>query len=156
MAKKRKTCSARVSMVGRYRYCKFVFPNRCGKHGEVLLSALFSSSEGYSLGSIDVGDAYLIVEQEEPTVVEVDGEYYELGFTLPGQRIGSSAWSNKLKGYLEEYGMKSDDGLPALFSKDAEQEWKRNHFIDSCRRHGALCIEEDFEKLVEFLKRQRI
>ena len=79
-----------------------------------LLSALFSSSEGYSLGSIDVGDAYLMVEQEEPTVVEVDGEYYELGFTLPGQRIGSSAWFNKLKGYLEEYGMKSDDGLPAF------------------------------------------
>ena len=39
-----------------------------------LLSALFTSSEGYSLGSIDVGDAYLMVEQEEPTVVEVDGE----------------------------------------------------------------------------------
>ena len=47
-----------------------------------LLSALFSSSEGYSLGSIDVGDAYLMVEQEEPTVVEVDGEYYELGFYI--------------------------------------------------------------------------
>ena len=26
-----------------------------------LLSALFSSSEGYSLGSVDVGDAYLMV-----------------------------------------------------------------------------------------------
>ena len=36
-----------------------------------LLSALFTSSE-YSLGSIDVGDAYLMVEQEEPTVVEVE------------------------------------------------------------------------------------
>ena len=41
MAKKRKTCSARVSMVGRYRYCKFVFPNRCGKHGEVTFSVVF-------------------------------------------------------------------------------------------------------------------
>ena len=85
----------------------------------------------------------MMVEQEEPTVVEVDGEYYELGFTLPGQRIGSSAWFNKLKGYLEEYGMKSDDGLPALFSK-MPKKWKRNHFIDSCRRHGALCIERGF------------
>ena len=82
-----------------------------------LLSALCTSSEGYSLGSIDVGDAYLMVEQAEPTVVKVDGEYYELGFTLPGQRIGSSAWFNKLKGYLEEHGMTSDSGLPALFSK---------------------------------------
>ena len=80
-----------------------------------LLSAMFVSSNGHVLGSIDVGDAYLMVEQEEPTVVEVDGKYYELGFTLPGQRIGSSAWFNKLKGYLEEYGLKSDEGLPALF-----------------------------------------
>ena len=67
-----------------------------------LLSAMFVSSNDHILGSIDVGDAYLMVEQEEPTVVEVDGKYYELGFTLPGQRIGSSAWFNKLKGYLEE------------------------------------------------------
>ena len=29
------------SMVGRYRYCKFVFPNRCGKHGEVTFSVVF-------------------------------------------------------------------------------------------------------------------
>ena len=40
-----------------------------------LSSGLFVSSEGYTLGSIDVGDAYLMVEQEEPTVVEVDGRY---------------------------------------------------------------------------------
>ena len=66
------------------------------------------------------GDAYLMVEQEEPTVVEVDRKYYELGFTLPGQRIGSSAWFNKLKGYLEEFGLISDDGLPALFYKRPE------------------------------------
>ena len=89
-----------------------------------LLSALFTSSEGYSLGSIDAGDAYLTVEQEGPTVVEVHGEYYELGFTLPGQRIGSSARFNKLKGYLEEFGMKSDEGLPALFYRRPEKNGK--------------------------------
>ena len=86
-----------------------------------LLSGLFVSSDGYTLGSIDVGDAYLMMEQEEPTVVEVDGKYYELGFTLPGQRIGSSAWFNKLKGYLEEFGLTSDDGLRALFYKRPEE-----------------------------------
>ena len=89
-----------------------------------LLSALFTSSEGYSLGNIDAGDAYLTVEQEGPTVVEVHGEYYELGFTLPGQRIGSSARFNKLKGYLEEFGMKSDEGLPALFYRRPEKNGK--------------------------------
>ncbi|CAE7494292.1 unnamed protein product, partial [Symbiodinium sp. KB8] len=58
---------------------------------------LFVSSDGYTLGSIDVGDAYLMVEQDEPTVVEVDGRY------------------------LEEFGLKSDDGLPALFFKRPER-----------------------------------
>ena len=117
-----------------------------------LLSALFSSSEGYSLGSIDVGDAYLMAEPEEPTVVEVDGEYYELGFTLPGQRIGSSAWFNKLKGYLEEYGMKSDDGLPALFSKKPTKNEKRIILLTHVDDMELYAAKEDFEKLVEFLK----
>ena len=117
-----------------------------------LLSALFSSSEGYSLGSIDVGDAYLMVEQEEPTVVEVDGEYYELGFTLPGQRIGSSAWFKKLKGYLEEYGMKSDDGLPALFSKMPNKNGKGIILLTHVDDMELYASKEDFEKLVEFLK----
>ena len=79
-----------------------------------LLSAMFVSSNDRILGSIDVGDAYLMVEQEEPTVVEVDGKYYELGFTLPGQRIGSSAWFNKLKGYLEEYGYATKEEFQEL------------------------------------------
>ena len=90
-----------------------------------LLSGLFVSSDGYTLGSIDVGDAYLMGEQDEPTVVEVGGRYYQLGYTLPGQRIGSSAWFGKLKGYLEEFGLKSDDGLPALFFKRPEKGQKR-------------------------------
>ena len=88
-----------------------------------LLSALFVSTDSYSLGSIDIGDAYLQVEQDEPTIVEVDGKSYELGYTLPGQRTGSSAWFNKLQGIVEKYGLKSDGGLPALFyrlPKDGE------------------------------------
>ena len=80
-----------------------------------LLSALFVSTANHCLGSIDIGDAYLQVEQDEPTIVEVDGEYYELGYTLPGQCAGSSAWFNKFQGIVEKYGLKSDDGLPALF-----------------------------------------
>eukprot|EP00439_Symbiodinium_sp_Y106_P028956 s8096_g3.t1 len=117
-----------------------------------LLSALFTSSEGYSLGSIDVGDAYLLVEQEEPTVVEVDGEYYELGFTLPGQRIGSSAWFNKLKGYLEEYGMTSDNGLPALFSKMPSKNGKGIILLTHVDDMELYASKEDFANLVEFLK----
>ena len=58
------------------------------------LSALFVSTDSYCLGSVDIGDAYLQVEQDEPTIVEVDGEYYELGYTLPGQRARSSGSAN--------------------------------------------------------------
>ena len=50
-------------------------------------------------------------------MVEIDGNYYELGYTLPGQRTGSSAWFNKLQGIVEKHGLKSDEGLPALFYK---------------------------------------
>ena len=82
-----------------------------------LLSALFTFTDGYILGSVDVSDAYLQVEQSEPTVVEIDGSYYELGYTLSGQRTGSSAWFNKLQGIVEKYGLKRDEGLPALFYK---------------------------------------
>ena len=103
------------------------------------------------LGSIDVGDAYLMVEQEEPTVVEVDGEYYELGFTLPGQRIGSSAWFNKLKGYLEEYGMTSDNGLPALFSKMPSKNGKGILLLTHVDDMELYAAKEDFEKLVELV-----
>ena len=48
-----------------------------------LLSALFTSTDGCILGSVDVSDACLQVQQSEPTVVEIDGNYYELGYTLP-------------------------------------------------------------------------
>ena len=89
-----------------------------------LLSAWFVSTDRYSLGSVDIDDAYLQVEQDEPTIVNVEeGKWYELGYTLPGQRTGSSAWFNKLQGTVEKHGLKSDDGLPALFyrlPKDGE------------------------------------
>ena len=74
-------------------YCKFVFPDRC-KHCEATVSTVYVI---YSLGSIDVGDAYLMVEQEEPTVVEVDGAYYELGFTLSG----SEDWIKRMVQQVE-------------------------------------------------------
>ena len=79
-----------------------------------LLSASFVSTDNYCLGSIDIEvDAYLQVEQDQPTMVEDDGEYFELEYTLHGQRTGPSALFNKLSGIVEKYGLKSDDGLPA-------------------------------------------
>ena len=117
-----------------------------------LLSGMFVSPDGYSLGSIDVGDAYLMVEQEEPTVVEVDGKYYVLGFTLAGQTIGSSAWFNKLKGYLEEFGLRSDEGLPALFYRVPEGSEQGIIVLSHVDGMELFASKEDFQKLVEFLK----
>ena len=52
---------------------------------------------GYVLCSIDIGDAFLTVEQKELTeVVCVDAAgastTYVLGRVLPGQRNGSQMW----------------------------------------------------------------
>ena len=66
-----------------------------------LLSALFVSTDNYCLGSIDIGDAYLPVEQDGPTIVEVDGEWYELGYTVQhsgqDQAHGSTNYKELLK-----------------------------------------------------------
>ena len=121
-----------------------------------LLSAMFVSSKDHILGSIDVGDAYLMVEQEEPTVVEVDGKYYELGFTLPGQRIGSSAWFNKLKGYLEEYGLKSDEGLPALFYRRPEKGKAGMVVLSHVDDMELYATKEEFQELIEFLRKKKL
>ena len=67
-----------------------------------LLSAMFVSTDNYTLGSVDISDANLQVEQDEATIIEVNGKLYELRFTLPGQRTGSSAWCGKLLTILEK------------------------------------------------------
>ena len=113
---------------------------------------MFTSSDGYILGSIDVGDAYLMVEQDEPTVVEVDGKYYELGSTLPGQRVPSSAWFNKLQGILEKYGLKSDDGLPALFYAKTEEKKGGQFVLSHVDDVDVFARKSDFEALVKSLK----
>ena len=121
-----------------------------------LLSALFVSTDHYSLGSVDIGDAYLQVEQDEPTIVEVDGEWYELGYTLPGQRTGSSAWFNKLQGIVEQHGLKSDDGLPALFyrlPKDGEPGIIILSHVDDLE---VFATKRGFEDLVKKLKAESL
>ena len=86
-----------------------------------LLSAMLTSTYGYILGSIDAGDAYLITEQDEATVVEVDGKRYELGYTLPRQRVGSV------------FAKKSDFEKLVKCMKDAgvEDQGRRTWHIDS-------------------------
>ena len=110
------------------------------------------STDHYSLGSIDIGDADLEVEQDESTIVEVDGSWCELGCTLPGQRAGSSAWFNKLQEIVEKYGLKSDDGLPAFFyrlPKDGESGIIILSHVDDLE---VFATKRGFEDLVKKLK----
>ena len=81
--------------------------------GGRLLQTLFlrMRSEGYILGAIDIGDAFLTVPQKEFTVVSLlsaSGERtdYQLGRVLPGQRTGSQLWYEAITGLLcSELGM---------------------------------------------------
>ena len=78
-----------------------------------LLQTLFlrMRSEGYILGAIDIGDAFLTVPQKEFTVVSLlsaSGEKadYQLGRVLPGQRTGSQLWYEAITSLLcSELGM---------------------------------------------------
>ena len=117
-----------------------------------LLSALFVSTDNYCLGSIDIEDAHLQVEQDEPTIVEVDGKYYELGYTLPSQRTGSSAWFNKLQGIVEKYGLKSDDGLPAFFYKLPSESEAGTIMLSHVDDLEVLTTRDGFEDIVAKMK----
>ena len=82
----------------------------------------------------------------------MDGEWYELGYTLRGQRAGSSAWFNKLQGMVEKHGLKSDDGLPALFyrlPKDGERGIIILSHVDDLE---VFATKTGFEDLVKKLK----
>ncbi|CAE7286480.1 unnamed protein product [Symbiodinium sp. CCMP2592] len=85
-----------------------------------LLSALCASSRDYEMISIDISDAYLQVPQKEYTVVSLGGKWYQLQYTLPGQRTGSSDWFEHLREILEKEKMVSDVGLPSFFYKFSE------------------------------------
>ena len=75
--------------------------------GGRLLETLFlrMKSEGFVLGAIDIGDAFLTVPQKDYTVVSLvraSGEVmdYQLGRVLPGQRTGSQLWYEAITNLL--------------------------------------------------------
>ena len=87
--------------------------------GNKLWAAVSQARRGelqLQLLSVDVKDAYLMVDQEEKVYVEEDGEYYILGKCLPGQRVGSKSWYNLLAKVLtEKMGQKPYAASPAVF-----------------------------------------
>ena len=61
----------------------------------------------YMLGSLDIKDAFLQVEQKEPLRVRLGkgphgAQNYIVLRNLPGQRLGARAWFDHLSEYLKE------------------------------------------------------
>ena len=92
--------------------------------GSRLLPALYlrNKHDGFLLGAIDIGDAFLTVTQREPTVVTaVDSlnksTTFALGKVLPGQRAGSQWWYESITELLcSELDMRQCKSYPNLLS----------------------------------------
>ena len=69
------------------------------------LLPILALQKGYTLAAIDVSDAFLTVQQKEPTLVEYveksgNRQSFALGRLLPGQRDGAKAWYHDFVEYL--------------------------------------------------------
>ena len=68
----------------------------------------FSHDNSQVLAALDIGDAFLTVDQQQPTIVTCelasgDVEEFALGKVLPGQRDGSLLWYQALTSFLAEH-----------------------------------------------------
>ena len=69
----------------------------------------------FVLGAIDIGDAFLTVPQQQPTLVTSGAETFALGRVLPGQRDGSQLWFESVSGFLnEKLGFEHCQAYPSL------------------------------------------
>ena len=69
----------------------------------------------FVMGAIDIGDAFLTVEQKQPTIVSSGSETFALGRVLPGQRDGSQLWFESVSGFLnEKLGFEHCSAYPSL------------------------------------------
>ena len=68
------------------------------------MAAESKSKEEYDvfMGSLDVRDAFLQVEQDDPVLVYLQGEPFVIKRNLPGQRLGAKQWFLCLKTFLME------------------------------------------------------
>jgi hypothetical protein len=54
------------------------------------------------MGTLDVRDAFLQVEQDDPVLVYLQGEPFVIKRNLPGQRLGAKQWFLCLKAFFTE------------------------------------------------------
>ena len=55
------------------------------------------------LGTVDVKDAFLMVDQPSPMLVTLLGKAYTVKRNLPGQRLGAKSWYWHLRGFLSKH-----------------------------------------------------
>ena len=71
------------------------------------------------IGSMDIKDAFLQVEQEEPLRIAVETGEFIVRKNLPGQRLGPKAWFDHISNFLKKKGeFKSCDLNPCLLRND--------------------------------------
>ena len=51
-----------------------------------------SNAESVVLGTVDIKDAFFMVDQQAPMAVTLLGKTYKAKKDLPGQRLGVRAW----------------------------------------------------------------
>ena len=74
-------------------------------------------SEEYDvvLGCVDVADAFLQVEQDDPILVHIQGEPYVVKRNLPGQRMGARQWYQHLRKCLvSKFGFEFCEEQPCI------------------------------------------
>ena len=73
------------------------------KLGE-LAEAQHGKEDCVLIGSMDIKDAFLQVDQEEPLRVRLEIGEFIVHKNLPGQRVGAKAWFDHISSYLKEKG----------------------------------------------------
>ena len=120
--------------------------------GVKLWAALVQSSQGeLGLWTVDVKDAYLMVPHKEKVYVECNGEFFELGRCLPGQRVGSKAWYDHLGKVARGQGLRPYPANPAVFYKVGRTPLMMSSHVDDRQLVGS---QQDVEKLLDSFKKQ--
>jgi len=76
-------------------------------------------TKSFMLSAIDIGDAFLTVDQVQPTLVSSGKDTFALGKVLPGQCDGSQLWFEGVSGFLRErLSFRHCDAYPGLLGNE--------------------------------------
>jgi hypothetical protein len=105
------------------------------------------SRDQLQIGGLDVKDAFLMANQEEPVQITTKAGKFKVMKNLPGQRLAAKAWYEFLAAFLEKRGVE--------FSKENPCLGKRNGslFILLHVDDMMFCgLKDEVEKLINELK----